>query len=112
MNFENEKELLKLKREIMSKDNNIYLETKKIKDLKKVVYRLRKSHPLSKIPDEKPYKKLNLKECLPYEKILGYTIPTLLLLFMSSWNLKHCCKDGNFLIEINGLIGSLYSMIF
>jgi hypothetical protein len=61
MNFENEKDLLKLKREITSRGNNIYLETKKIENLKKVVYRLRKSHPLPKTPDEKPYRKYILE---------------------------------------------------
>lgn len=45
------------------------------------------------------------------EKILGYGTPIIFLIFMSSWNLKHCCRDGNFLFEFNGLIGSIYSLI-
>ena len=57
MNFESEKELLKLKREIVSKGNNIYFETRKIKNLSKVEYRIRKSSPLSETPDLEPYKK-------------------------------------------------------
>jgi len=62
--------------------------------------------------DKKTYKLPSYIDYSPNEKILGFTIPILLLLFMSSWNLRHCCKDGNFLIEINGLIGSIYSIIF
>ncbi len=45
------------------------------------------------------------------EKLLGYGLPFTLLVFMSSWNLKHCCRDGNFLFEFNGLFGSLVSII-
>lgn len=46
------------------------------------------------------------------EKLWGYGVPIILLIFMSSWNLRHCCRDGNFLFEFNGLIGSFYSIIF
>jgi hypothetical protein len=45
------------------------------------------------------------------EKVLGYGMPIILLIFMSSWNLKHCCRDGNFLFEFNGIIGSIQSLI-
>ncbi len=45
------------------------------------------------------------------EKLIGYGVPLSLLAFMSSWNLKHCCRDGNFLFEFNGLFGSLISII-
>ncbi len=61
--------------------------------------------------DKKPYKKPNLKECSPYENFRVYNSNTITLIY-ELLNLKHCCKDGNFLIEINGLIGSLYSIIF
>jgi hypothetical protein len=44
-------------------------------------------------------------------KLWGYGVPIILLIFMSSWNLKHCCRDGNFLFEFNGLVGSFYSII-
>lgn len=45
------------------------------------------------------------------EKLWGYGVPIILLIFMSSWNLKHCCRDGNFLFEFNGLVGSFYSIM-
>lgn len=45
------------------------------------------------------------------EKVIGYGVPIILLIFMSSWNLKHCCRDGNFLFEFNGIIGSIHSLL-
>ena len=47
----------------------------------------------------------------PNQQLIGFGVPIILLIFMSSWNLRHCCRDGNFLFEFNGLIGSLASLI-
>ena len=57
LNLTSEKGILSLKKEISAKNNNIYFETRKIKNLSKVEYRIRKSSPLSETPDLEPYKK-------------------------------------------------------
>ena len=58
-NFTDKVSLIDLKKKISSlKDQNYYLETTKIKDIKEVHYRLRKSDPpLSSVSDRKPFDK-------------------------------------------------------
>jgi len=58
MDLTNKNDILQLKKEISKKQNNIYFETKKIENFKKIEYRIRRSlSNLATIPDIKPYKK-------------------------------------------------------
>ena len=61
LNLKSKESILKLKKKISKTTNNIYFETRKIENLEKIEYRIRKSYPLSEIPDTKPYEEYLMK---------------------------------------------------
>tara|TARA_B100001113_G_scaffold316643_1_gene283561 strand:+ start:754 stop:1305 length:552 start_codon:yes stop_codon:yes gene_type:complete len=56
LNLRSKEGILDLKREIASKQNNIYFETRKVENLNEIQYRIRKSSRLPSVPDKGPYK--------------------------------------------------------
>ena len=38
-------------------------------------------------------------------------MPLFLLMSMSVWNIRHCCRENYYLIELNGFLGSLLSFL-
>ena len=56
LNLTNKKGILDFKKEIASKQNNIYFEARKLDKLNKIEYRIRKSPRLPSVPDSRPYK--------------------------------------------------------